>query len=48
MCSCSLGDLKEGGFKTEVNGASSFEVRLCFSESLNVDAEYVSEVGDYG
>lgn len=48
MCSCSLGDLKEGGFKTEVNGASSFEVRLCFSECLNVDAEDISEVGDYG
>lgn len=31
--------LKEGSFKTEVNGAFSFETRLCFGESLNVDAE---------
>lgn len=31
--------LKEGTFKTVVNGAFSFEMRLCFSESWNVDAE---------
>lgn len=43
-----LDDSKEGSFKAKVNGSFSFEMRLHFSESLDVGAEYISERGDYG
>lgn len=48
MCKCSLGDLKEDSFKTEVNDAFLFKMRQNVSESLNMGLKQISEARNYG